>query len=76
MYYDVKSCRNKSSIDKYNKQLVLNDINLSIEEKDFMAIIGPNGGGKTTLLKAIIGILNPDMGELKSLGKNQRKQEI
>ncbi len=58
---------------KYNKQLVLHDINLSIEEKDFMAIIGPNGGGKTTLLKAIIGILNPDCGEVKVLGKDPKK---
>jgi len=58
---------------KYNKQLVLHDINLSIEEKDFMAIIGPNGGGKTTLLKAIIGILNPDTGEVKVFGKDPKK---
>lgn len=58
---------------KYNKQLVLHDINLSIEEKDFMAIIGPNGGGKTTLLKAIIGILNPDSGEVKVFGEEPKK---
>ncbi|MGB9201195.1 ATP-binding cassette domain-containing protein, partial [Methanobacterium sp.] len=45
---------------KYNEQLVLKDINFSIEEKDFVAIIGPNGGGKSTLLKIILGILTPN----------------
>jgi len=40
----------------YDKQMILEDINLSVEEKDFLAIIGPNGGGKSTLLKLILGI--------------------
>ena len=39
---------------KFNEQLVLEDINFSIEEKDFIAIIGPNGGGKTTFLKLFL----------------------
>ncbi len=50
---------------KYNEQYVLQDINFSIEEKDFMAIIGPNGGGKSTILKIILGLLKPDNGEVK-----------
>ena len=42
----------------YNKNdLVLQNINLDIYHKDFLAIIGPNGGGKTTLIKLILGIL-------------------
>ncbi len=58
---------------KYNEQLVLRDINLCIEEKDFIAIIGPNGGGKTTLLKVILGILTPDTGEVKVFGREPKK---
>ena len=58
---------------KYNEQLVLNNINFSIEENDFVAIIGPNGGGKSTLLKVILGILTPNTGEVKVFGKKPKK---
>lgn len=58
---------------KYNEQLVLNVINFSIEENDFVAIIGPNGGGKSTLLKVILGILTPNTGEVKVFGKEPKK---
>ncbi|MFY9639150.1 MAG: ABC transporter ATP-binding protein [Methanobacterium sp.] len=58
---------------KFNEQLILQDINFSIEEKDFIAIIGPNGGGKTTLLKVILGILTPDKGQVKVFGRKPNK---
>lgn len=58
---------------KFNDLSVLHDINLSVEEKDFMAIIGPNGGGKSTLLKIILGLLNPDTGKVKVFGKEPHK---
>ncbi len=54
---------------KYDKEWVLEDINFSLEDKEFMAIIGPNGGGKTTLLKLLLGFLNPVKGEIKIYGK-------
>ncbi len=41
----------------YQEQLVLKDVNLEIYSDDFIAVIGPNGGGKTTLVKAILGII-------------------
>jgi len=50
----------------YAKSKVLEDINLTIQENDFLAIIGPNGGGKSTLLKLILGILKSKKGEIKS----------
>ncbi len=53
----------------YEKQKVLEDINLTVEEKDFLAIIGPNGGGKSTLLKLILGINKYKKGSIKVLGK-------
>jgi zinc transport system ATP-binding protein len=40
----------------YDKEIILENINLTVEDKDFLAIIGPNGGGKSTLLKAILGM--------------------
>jgi len=40
----------------YDKQVVLENLNLSVEQNDFFAIIGPNGGGKSTLLKLIMGL--------------------
>lgn len=53
--------------------LVLHDINLTIREGEFLGIIGPNGGGKTTLLKVILGLIRPARGEVKVFGKDPVK---
>jgi zinc transport system ATP-binding protein len=50
---------------KYGLQPVLSDINLKIGQGDYIGIIGPNGGGKTTLLKIILGLIKPDSGQVK-----------
>lgn len=57
----------------YNRIPVLSGINLDIMEKDIMAIIGPNGGGKTTLLKIMLGLLRPSGGSVLILGKKPQK---
>lgn len=57
----------------YDKQLILENVNLLVEEKDFLAIIGPNGGGKSTLLKLILGINTLDKGKISVLGKTPKK---
>jgi zinc transport system ATP-binding protein len=49
----------------YDKSPVLFDVNLKIFERDFLGVIGPNGGGKTTLLKAMLGLLRPIKGKIK-----------
>ncbi|GAB4311092.1 MAG: ABC transporter ATP-binding protein [Methanobacteriaceae archaeon] len=54
---------------EYNKIPILSDINLTIAEKEFVAVIGPNGGGKSTLLKIMLGLVKPDKGMVKVLGK-------
>jgi len=54
----------------YNGQAVLQDVNLKIAHEDFVAIIGPNGGGKTTLLKLMLGLIKPDTGRIRVLGEN------
>ena len=48
----------------YDHQPVLKHVNFEINEGDFIGIIGPNGGGKTTLLKVILGLLKPFSGEI------------
>ena len=48
---------------------ILEDINLSIAENEFLGIIGPNGGGKTTLLKVFLGLIKPDNGSIDIFGK-------
>ncbi len=48
----------------YDGRTVLHDINLNIYERDFLGIIGPNGGGKTPLIKCILGLLKPTAGEI------------
>jgi len=53
----------------YDKQIILENINLKVEEKDFLAIIGPNGGGKSTLLKLILGMNPLKIGSISVLGK-------
>jgi zinc transport system ATP-binding protein len=53
----------------YDKQKILENINLSVKEKDFLAIIGPNGGGKSTLLKLILGINPIKIGSVQVLDK-------
>ena len=53
----------------YNSTPILEGINLSVEQGDFLGVIGPNGGGKTTLLKVILGLITPSQGKILVLGK-------
>lgn len=48
----------------YDGKRVLHDVNLTVYERDFLGIIGPNGGGKTTLIKCILGLMKPAGGEI------------
>ncbi|WP_295418145.1 ABC transporter ATP-binding protein [Sulfurovum sp.] len=57
----------------YDKEVVLEDVNLKVQEKDFLAVIGPNGGGKSTLLKLILGINPIQQGSIKVFGKPPSK---
>lgn len=48
----------------YGANIVLQDLDFSVSENDFIGVIGPNGGGKTTLLKVILGLLKPVKGKI------------
>lgn len=48
----------------FGKVCALKDINVKVKEKEFLAVIGPNGGGKTTLLKVLLGLVKPTTGKV------------
>lgn len=60
----------------YGNKTVLTDINLNIYDKDFLGVIGPNGGGKTTLIKIILGLIKPTSGEVRFYDNCKDVQEI
>lgn len=47
-----------------DRRRILHDVNFSIDRGDFVAITGPNGGGKTTLLRILLGLLKPSSGSV------------
>lgn len=57
----------------YKQRNIIEDVNLLIHKGEFASIVGPNGGGKTTLLKLILGLIKPDKGEIRIFGKPPEK---
>jgi zinc transport system ATP-binding protein len=57
----------------FNGQPVLTDINLQVKKGAFLAMIGPNGGGKTTLLRLMLGLLSPHKGSVRIFGRPPRE---
>ncbi len=60
----------------YSNVEAISNITLDINEGDFVSVIGPNGGGKTTLLNTLLGFLDVNYGEVKILGKNVKSSDI
>lgn len=54
-------------------ETILDNVTLRVAEGDFLAVLGPNGGGKTTLLRIILGLLPPDSGTVRVFGKAPRE---
>lgn len=65
-------CFKKVSL-SYGTNEVLRDVDFDIESGDPLCVVGPNGGGKTTLLKLILGLINPDAGSITVLGTTPGK---
>jgi len=65
----MKALEIKNLCVKYGNNQVLENIDLEIEDKHFLGIIGPNGGGKSTLLKTIVGLIDYNKGSVKIYGK-------
>lgn len=55
---------------------VLNGVNLTVYENDFLGIIGPNGGGKTTLLKSVMGLVEPFSGQITFYKNGQPTDKV
>jgi len=54
----------------YGQTAILHNIDLAVHRGDYLGIVGPNGGGKTTLLKIMLGLLTPQCGSIKLFGKD------
>lgn len=57
-----------------NGNTVIEDVSFQVHPGEYLGLIGPNGGGKTTLLKLMLGLLKPDRGTVKICGHNVRKK--
>lgn len=63
----------KDLVVKYNGNIVLDHVSLRVLRGDVLGIVGPNGGGKTTLLNAILGNVDVSSGSVRLFGQEQRK---
>lgn len=69
----------KSIKKSFHNNLVLNDINLTVNPSDIMLIVGKNGAGKTTILRLLLGLYTPDEGMITVKGidsKTRQYQEL
>jgi len=57
----------------YEKTPILQGVDLTVNEGEFIVIFGPNGGGKTTFLKLLMGFLKPDSGKISLFHKSPHK---
>ena len=60
----------------YNSVPILEDVNFVVDRSEFVTIVGPNGGGKTTLLKLLLGLLHPDAGDVRIFGDKPEKSRF
>ena len=60
----------------YDEKTVLRNVNLSVYERDFLGIIGPNGGGKTTLIKSVLGLHQQQKGKIRFYKEGKEVPEI
>lgn len=58
---------------RYQGSPVVEKLNFTMRQGDFIGIIGPNGAGKTTLFKLIMGLLEPDAGQIRLFGTERRR---
>jgi len=60
----------------YDGVPVLEDVDLTIQPREAVCIVGPNGGGKTTLVKLMLGLLKPDRGEVLVFGRSPGQSRL
>lgn len=76
MHHDIACLQNVWV--HYGDVVALENVDLCLHSGDFVSIIGPNGGGKTSLLKLLLGLVKPTRGTVEVLGKppEQARQEV
>ncbi len=57
--------RFKNATFRFQNRTALEDVSIEIRDGDFIGIIGPNGSGKTTFLKALLGLISPESGQVR-----------
>jgi zinc transport system ATP-binding protein len=57
----------------YDREIVLQNVSLTIGQAELVCIVGPNGGGKTTLLRLILGLLKPSQGSIRVFGSRPQQ---
>jgi energy-coupling factor transporter ATP-binding protein EcfA2 len=60
----------------YNGNPVLRDVSLEIRPREFVVVMGDNGSGKTTFLQSLLGLIQPNRGHVRVLGKNTRQTSV
>ncbi len=60
----------------YGKENTIEDVTLTIEHGDFASIVGPNGSGKTTFLKLLLGLIKPNTGRIKVFGDDPEESRL
>ncbi len=60
----------------YGGEPTLENVNLSVRDREAVCIVGPNGGGKTTLVKLILGLLSPQRGEVRLFGQPPHRTRL
>ncbi len=60
----------------YASAMVLEDVSFQIEPRELICIVGPNGGGKTTLVRLLLGLLHPSRGEIRLLGTSPERARM
>ena len=61
---------------RYNELIAVNNLNLTISTGEIFGLLGPNGSGKSTTLKMLVGLVQPDAGEVNVLGLDVVKQPV
>jgi lipopolysaccharide export system ATP-binding protein len=60
----LKQIRTQHLVKIYNKKRVVNDVNINVKQGEIVGLLGPNGAGKTTTFYMILGVIQPDMGDI------------
>jgi lipopolysaccharide export system ATP-binding protein len=71
----LKQIRTQHLVKIYSKKRVVNDVNINVKQGEIVGLLGPNGAGKTTTFYMILGVIQPDMGEIY-MEDGSKKQSI